>query len=72
MKLKVLKKTASGNLLLAPMETEEVAKLENKHLLLGGKKTATVVDVIAGVKKPFVLAKPYVEIPAEVVLESKR
>ncbi len=72
MKLKVLKKTAKGNLLLAPLEEGDVASLEGKRLSFQGKKAATVIDVIASVKKPFVLAKPAAEIPAEGVLESKR
>ena len=55
MRFRVLKNTASGNLLL---QSDENKPLERKMLFASGKRVALVFDTIASTKKPFYLAKP--------------
>jgi len=69
MKFRVLKKTASGNLLL---QSDENKPLERKTLFANGKRAALVFDTIASTKKPFYLAKPLLDAPKPEVLGRRK
>ncbi|MFH0922856.1 MAG: hypothetical protein V1811_02240 [Candidatus Micrarchaeota archaeon] len=68
MKFRIVKKTASGNLLL---QSDENKPLERKILFANGKRVAMVFDTIATTKKPFYLAKPMTEKIEGMLVDSK-
>ena len=79
MKFRIVKKTASGNLLL---QSDENKPLERKMLYVldrrddsrqthVGKRVAMVFDTIATTKKPFYLAKPLNDKVEGILVDSK-
>jgi len=71
MLFKVLRETATGNLVLEPVRHAEEVK-SRLALYYRGKKAAVVFDTIASVKAPLYLAEPLAPNLAGKELETKR